>query len=235
MRYKKVLCVLFIGFCVVGMIYAGNGLLNTRNTYHDAKEGYRVLQEQKKHYETRQEHKEDDLTEAMREINPDYIAWIAIEGTNINYPIVQASQGYLKQDFYGKESISGTLFINSEQEPFKDLNTIIFGHNMKDGSMFSDLKKYLNKAWYEKHPYIKIQHEGQSTIYEVISVQILSEKDTRVYEYLFDSEEYKAFLRESLLQSSINTEKVINDSPVITLSTCYGTSKRLIITAQEVC
>lgn len=232
MRYKRYLSALFIGICIIGASYAGYGLFHARNAYDTADRRYKVLQELRKDYKT--EENTDSFTEAMQEINPDYMAWIEVEGTSIDYPIVQADEKYLNRDFYGNDSVSGSLFVNGSQEPFKDLNTIIFGHNMKDGSMFSGLKNYLHKTWFENHSIIKIQYKGQSLSYKVFSVNILPEEDTASYVYQFNNREYEDFLKELLLNSMIDSGVEIHDAPIITLSTCYGTGKRLIIAAQEV-
>ncbi|MEX0125368.1 sortase domain-containing protein, partial [Clostridium butyricum] len=99
---------------------------------------------------------------------------------------------------------------------------------------FSGLKNYLHKTWFENHSIIKIQYKGQSLSYKVFSVNILPEEDTASYVYQFNNREYEDFLKELLLNSLIDSGVEIHDAPIITLSTCYGTGKRLIIAAQEV-
>lgn len=232
MRYKRYLSALFIGICIIGASYAGYGLFHARKAYDTADRRYKVLQELRKDYKTKEN--TDSFTEAMQEINPDYMAWIEVDGTSINYPIVQADEKYLNRDFYGNESVSGSLFVSRSQEPFRNLNTIVFGHNMKDGSMFSGLKKYLDKTWFENHSIIKIQFKGHSLSYKVFSVQVVPEEDTASYVYQFSNGEYEDFLKELSLNSLLDSGKEIDNAPIITLSTCYGTGKRLIIAAQEV-
>ena len=89
---------------------------------------------------------------ALSEINPDIVAWIYIEGTEINYPVVQGSdnQYYLKHLFNGKWNSSGCIFLDSRNTPdFSDRHSIIYGHHMKNGTMFSGLTEYKKQEFYE--------------------------------------------------------------------------------------
>lgn len=177
-----------------------------------------------------------DVESVMASINPNYIAWLKIEDTSIDYPIVHGeSEVYLVTDFQGEESISGTLFVSTIQNPFKDRNTVIFGHNMKDGSMFGGLKKYLQKGFYKNHKTIQINYNGRNEEYTIFSVQIVGENDDRALAYTFqDSEEYSEFLQIMEEKSLVEThEKPGAESSIVTLSTCHGTTNRLIIQAYK--
>ena len=92
----------------------------------------------------------------LKSINEDIIAWIEIEGTNINYPIIKNENNYyLKHSFDKKYNSNGAIF-TTNIFPFKDDETIVYGHNMKNGSMFSNLGKYLNKEFLDLHSKYKI-------------------------------------------------------------------------------
>lgn len=222
-------CVLCIGYSVLSLIQA-------KKMYDEAEKQYCLLAVKKDEIaEMAEDVKEDALTEVMKEINPDYIAWIEIDGTTIDYPIVMGGkEEYLKHNFEGDKDICGTLFINAAQAPFKDLNTIIFGHNMKNGSMFGSLKKYLDEEWLRAHPNIKIQYKGMDIFYEIFSVKIVGESDCSPYTYVFNQEEYKAFLQQALDTSVVNTGKRLEGNAILTLSTCYGKNKRLLILAEKI-
>lgn len=234
MKLRNSLFGLLIIVCLIGIGYAASGLIQAYKVYYTEDRQYQALVDKKNELEGKEmEEEKDALTEKMKEINQDYVAWIDIKGTTINYPIVRDKKNYLKINFEGKESICGTLFVSAAQNPFKDYNTVIFGHNMKDGSMFGTLKKYLDQKWFKEHQHIEIQFDGQNIIYEVFSVQIIDEDDAMPYTCIFDTEDiYGAFLQEAKKRSVIDDDNCLNKLPVITLSTCHGKGKRLIIVAQ---
>ena len=99
-----------------------------------------------------------NFEELMRE-NPDTIGWIRVPDTNIDYPIVQGTDNdfYLNHDFYGKESIGGAIYLDFEsQGDFVGRNNILYGHNMKNGSMFKDIVKYKDEEYFMEHQDITV-------------------------------------------------------------------------------
>lgn len=104
----------------------------------------------------------------LQEINPDVVGWLYSEGTTINYPVLQGDNGYyLKHLMDGSYNADGSIFVDSNnQAGFADGNTIIYGHNMKDGMMFAELLNYADQAYYEAHPVIWLLTPGQN--YQII-------------------------------------------------------------------
>ena len=101
--------------------------------------------------------------DALSEINPDIVAWIYIEDTEINYPVVQGTdnQYYLKRLFNGKWNGSGCIFLDSRNSPdLSDRHSIIYGHHMKNGTMFSGLTEYKKQGFYEGHPVVLLMMSG---------------------------------------------------------------------------
>ena len=95
--------------------------------------------------------------EALEEINDNVIGWIILEGTPINYPVVQGEDNdfYLRHLFDGRWNPSGSIFLDYLNSPrFTDHHTIIYGHNMQDGSMFAAIESYMYQEFYDNHPYI---------------------------------------------------------------------------------
>ena len=92
--------------------------------------------------------------EELKKINPDIVGWIKIEGTAIDYPIVHTdnNETYLNTDFEGKKSMAGTIYLDFESEPdFSGRHNIIYGHHMKNGTMFKDIIKYKDEAFFKEH------------------------------------------------------------------------------------
>lgn len=148
------------------------------------------------------------------EQNADCIGWIFIDGTNINYPVMHTPdnpQKYLRLSFEKKYSQSGVPFLDGRCS-LQDGNLIIYGHNMKNGTMFSDLKKYLDTACREAHKMIEFQTADGVFLFEVIDVIRTNISDERY--------------------NQINS----TDGRTLMLSTCYGSAKsdRLLIIAKEV-
>jgi len=93
--------------------------------------------------------------QALAEINPDVVGWITVEGTGIDYPIVQTDNNktYLKRLFDGKTNRAGCIFLDcGNAGDFSDANNVIYGHHLRSGTMFSPLLKYKDQTYYDEHP-----------------------------------------------------------------------------------
>lgn len=176
-----------------------------------------------------------DIHEAdLRKINPDYKCWISIPGAGIEYPVVQHedNQYYLTHNFNGEEHRAGSIFADSAVVPFAGDNTIIYGHNMKDGSMFGGLKKYRDQSFFQKNPRIMVFSQGKWRECPVFSCQIRSENDAGAYRTNLMQEEWARFLEEMKRLSIYDTGVIpLGDEHLITLSTCLNKNQRLIVQA----
>lgn len=93
--------------------------------------------------------------EALQSINSDVVGWIYCEGTDINYPVLQGEDNdfYLHRTYDGAENRAGSIFVEAlNARGFADSNTIIYGHHMKNGSMFATLRNWADQEYYEEHP-----------------------------------------------------------------------------------
>ncbi len=164
-------------------------------------------------------------------LNSDTIGWIRFdpEPAIINYPIVQGkdNQEYLHKTFSANDNSLGTIFLNVENNPnFRDQNSIIYGHRMKDGSMFRHLQDYEDRAFWEANPYFYIYTpDGQELIYHIYSMgEVLDTSDTYLTEFNTE-EEYQNFLNMTKQVSLYDTGiEVTTSDTIVTLSTCTSAS-----------
>ncbi len=157
-------------------------------------------------------------------INSDVCAWIRVPDTNINFPVVHSSNNdkYLKRNIYGGYSRGGTVFVDANiSNPFTCKNTVIYGHNLMNGTMFSQIKKYSNSEFYNAHNIIYIYlPNGEIREYKVLSLHIVNADSKNIYNpYVTDIEKYSEFVFQNNKISGINAEIYSNDN-MITLSTC---------------
>jgi SrtB family sortase len=170
---------------------------------------------------------------ALLSQNPEYRMWITIPGTNIDYPAVQHEDNlyYLDHDFLGEEQISGSIFLDKKSTA-SSKNTILYGHNMKDGTMFADLKKYRDRAYWEEHPCLRIYRNGQWLECPIFSCQLKYETDAAALRTEFLPGEWEDYLREMSAASLYDTGICPDpEKRILTLSTCYGSSERMLVQA----
>jgi sortase B len=125
-------------------------------------------------------HGDIDPFEALRGINPDIIGWITVGGTRIDYPVVRGRDNdyYLVNDIYGERSRAGAIFMDYRSMADSPVR-VIYGHHMKDGSMFGDLFKFLQPHFMEKHPYIILYGaDGGYEVFRIAEVRYWDETDT---------------------------------------------------------
>lgn len=176
---------------------------------------------------------------ALQEINPDAIGWIEIPDTIISYPMVHGEDNlyYLTHTFRKEDSKSGSIFLETKNDmDFGDLHTIIYGHNMKNGSMFAGLKEYSSKSYLTAHPYVYIDLADGSHCYQIFSCHEASTSDN-CYTIGYQHDEVYAEFLESLESASLydtGVEVGVEDS-VITLSTCTKNgTRRFVVHAKKI-
>lgn len=224
---KNFLEYILIVFFSVVLLIAGNRLYKIWEEYHVAGDEYEKLRqyieepgaeketEQNKHETDNQEASID--FESLKKINPDIVAWIHIEDVGIDYPIVQGTDNehYLHYTFSGEANIAGSIFLDYRNNGFLDYKAILYGHNMRDGSMFAALKN----LDISEQPVIEIYTPDHTLQYLALSVEYVSPND-KIYEI-----------------ADINAQDgSIERFPAeLILSTCSSDStRRLVIIAERV-
>lgn len=179
--------------------------------------------------------------EKLKTTNPDTVGWLKVEGTKVEYPVVQGKNNsfYLNHSFNKEYNAAGWIFADyTNNFDEMDKNTVIYGHNRKDGSMFYTLKDVLKKEWYKDETKRKITFitENGENIYETFSVYQI-EAETYYLTTKFSSNvEYKKFLNTIKNRSIENFNVDVNEEDeILTLSTCANNNKyRVVLHAKKV-
>lgn len=234
MRKKKVFCSMLILLCLIGSVIGGYQAYKMIREYFKSSSSYTELEDYitfpADDYGSQSGEQEDNYQipvidfDNLKKINSDIIGWIYIEGTNINYPIVQGRDNkyYLKHLFNKEWNSSGCIFLDSRNSvDLSDRHSIIYGHHMRDGKMFSDLMKYKQQSFYEKHPEIFILTPDMNYKLIVFSCFVTSTKDN-AWKIDFDSEnDFDEWLNKSLNKSCFKYDiKPTVEDRIVTLSTC---------------
>jgi len=176
------------------------------------------------------------LDEEMLKINSDYICWIRIDGTNIDYPVVRGldNEMYLNTSFRGEKSITGTVFMDyriygnllADRTDEIIPHIIIYGHNLRQGGIFTDLRKLLNNQFLEENNIVKLIVNDQVIEYEIFSVR-RSDIEDPAYHLNFDASN-------SFPRFANKIDAPLRATQILTLSTCVTSNNdddRLIVQA----
>lgn len=180
--------------------------------------------------------------------NPDLVGILEVVGTDINYPVMQTindPEYYLRRDFYGDESTAGTLFVDYRCDIVNPTtNTIIYGHNMRSGTMFGGLKRYLKPDYYQSHKKIIFKTLYEEQEYEIVGVGLSAvgyddDENYKYYDFInaVTGSELQEFL--NTIQSLSVYDETIDISAtdkILTLSTCnsYTEDGRMFVVAKRV-
>lgn len=163
--------------------------------------------------------------------NGDAVAWIQVDGTAIDYPVFRsgpntADDFYLNHDRYKKAKSAGSLYVQQVNSgDFTDPNTVIYGHNMRNGSMFGTLKKFRNTAFFNENRNITVYTKGHILKYEIFSAFVFDDRHIINSYDFYNAESYQNFLDicknpVSVSKNVIKDASVTTDDKIITLSTC---------------
>ena len=167
--------------------------------------------------------------EGLKKVNPDVIAWIQIPALDISYPVVQGNDNYyyLHHMFDGQANKNGSIFVDYHNQPdFTDSNTIVYGHNMKNGNMFGTLDHYQDQSLYQQYPCFYIYVPGSVLEYQIISCYA-GRNGSAGYTYAFpEPEDFQKFVDTVLSYSGYDTGVLVADTDhIVTLSTCVNTDR----------
>ena len=186
--------------------------------------------------------------EELQKENDEIIAWIEIEDTNINYPVVQAKDNdfYLTHNYKKEYSSSGSLFLDKDFDMTNgSSNYLIYGHRNKQGLMFEDLMKYAKEDFYKEHTKIKLTTNKEDSLYEVLAVfysKVYYKTDKNVFRYYYfvnaeNEQEYNDFVKNAKKASIYDTGiSAQYGEQLMTLSTCEYSQEdgRFVVVCKKV-
>ena len=177
----------------------------------------------------------------LKEQNNETVAWIKVNNTNIEYPVVKADNNnfYLNHSFDKSKNSAGWIFADYRNKfDGTDKNIVIYGHNMRDDSMFGSLKNILNSDWYdnEENTSISLYTENEKNIYKVFSIYKIESEDYYIKTEFENSNEFEQFektiKKRSIKEFNIDISKSDN---ILTLSTCANNNKyRVVLHAKKI-
>lgn len=170
--------------------------------------------------------------EKLKEINEDTVAWIKVNGTDIEYPVVKTNNNeyYLFHSLDKTNSNAGWVFMDYRNKlDGTDQNIIIYGHNRKDGSIFGSLKNVLKKTWYNKEDNLEVElwTENGKEIYQVFSVYEIEDEDYYISTTFVNYNDFLNNIKSrSIKDFGVNLSE---ENSIITLSTCSNTNKKRVV------
>ena len=170
------------------------------------------------------------------------MGWINYNSNKIDYPIVKSSDNeyYLNRTFEKSYNQAGSIFMDYRNKSFDDKNVVLYGHAMKDNTMFGSLKDIFNKGFFDidDNNYIRVTDTNNTEItYKIFSYYIIESEEYYITTSFDSDDSFKSFVNTLIKRSyrDFNVE-VSSDDNILTLSTCYGstgTSKRKVIHAKR--
>ncbi len=175
--------------------------------------------------------------EELLKINPDVCAWITIDGTQIDYPVLRGENNlsYINKDVYGRFALAGSIFLDCRNSrDFTDSYNLLYGHHMAEHHMFGDLDLFENEAFFRKNTTGKLLLPGKVYDLQVLAYLRVSAAEDEIFDvdiYRGNSMPVVRFAQQKAQLRSEELEKVTEDDRILALSTCSSdfTDARVIV------
>lgn len=243
-RSKKIITVILIiivFFCALQIYQKRLGYYTDSNNYENLK-SLSPLSDSAINTDLDKHKKDTENEKNLKDMNSDYKFWIKVDGTNIDFPVVQGKDNdfYLHHNFNKEKSFSGSIFVDSSNDLNNDSNIVIYGHNMRNDTMFAQMKHFKNENFFDENKYITLYKDGKKLNFEIFSVYLSNAKDldSELKLSFSNKESYETYLKEQADKSLFKRE-VIDLQPnnkIITLVTCSYEfdDARIVVVAKEV-
>ena len=240
---KKLISIVLFLFFIILFVVSGIKIINY---FKDAKSNEKIFDEISKDIVIEEDNTDSDNTKynidfaSLKQKNPDTVGFIKVNGTDIEHVVVKGKNNsyYLSHNFEKNENSAGWIFADYRNKlDGTDKNIIIYGHNMRNNTMFGTLKNILNIDWQENENNRNITFitENESALYEVFSVYQIEAEDYYM-KTDFNNEEFKKYVNTMKSRSIYDFDVEIDeDDSILTLSTCGNDNKyRVILHAKKV-
>ena len=242
---KIIIIIILLLIIILGITYIVVELTNAnkdKNTYKDVSNIFHDIDKKEDIHEQR--------INKLKELHESYenvVSWLEIEGTDINYPIVQTTDNdyYLNHNYKNEKSSAGAIYFDKDVNINESDNLQIYGHRNKYGLMFEPLIKYAKKDFYEEHKTINLTTLEEDATYEILAIfysRVYYSNETNVFRYYYfvnaESEEaYNEFVSNAKKASKFDTgvDAKYGDK-LITLSTCEYSREngRFVVVAKKI-
>ncbi|MGN1297056.1 MAG: class B sortase [Clostridia bacterium] len=229
-------------FFIILFVFSGFKIimwfLNNRENKKIAEEISQAITIDEENVEEKEKYKVD--FQALKDKNSDTVGFLKVNGTNIEYTVVKGTNNsyYLKHNFNKESNSAGWIFADYKNKvDGTDKNLVIYGHNMRDDSMFGSLKNILNDDWHneEENKYVTFITENDNSIYEVFSVYQVADEDYYITTDFKDNE-FNDFIKTIKSRSKFDFGVDVNENDnILTLSTCANNNKyRVVLHAKKI-
>lgn len=248
MKNLKSRLIMFV--LLVGLVFSGYKIVDYFYTSYDEKQNFNNVEKlvESEYEDEKIQYNDFEILKKYKKVyekNNDLVGWIKIKNTNIDYPVMLTKDDYsyyLKRNFNKKSSIYGTPFVGEGCgiNPNSD-NVIIYGHNMKNGTMFADLNKYKDKEFYESHKEVQFDTLTEEGTYKVVYAFVteVNKKDSfKYYEKINwnSKDEFNEYVSNLEQRKLYDTgEKIKKKDKLLTLSTCEKASdnSRMVVVCKK--
>lgn len=219
--------------CIIVIVISGYNIFTTLKDYKKADNVYSQIRDTKENSKN-----EEEVAKDLSAINSDYKFWINVEGTNIDYPVVQGDDNkfYLNHDFYKNYLPAGSIFLDYRNDFETDYNSVIYGHHMRNSTMFGQMEKFKDKDFFDSNKVINIKTNDNTYQYEIFAIGVY-DSDFGYNDVDFSNEEdFNNFLNKILSKSMYSRDIVTSKNQIITLSTCsyeYDDARTVIFAVRK--
>ncbi|MGM9941841.1 MAG: class B sortase [Bulleidia sp.] len=233
-KFGRIVTDIILVIALGAACFSGWKLYQGLSTYNQSKSSYDTLRDaavkkpEVSQPDSSQEQESDDTLvidhAAMAAINPDYVGWIHMKNSDISYPMVQGTDNeyYLNHLYTKEENYVGSVFLDcNSSRDFTDRNTVIYAHNVKNGTMFMEIARFEDPSWYADHDVLEIYTASQNyRLYPVAG--ILTTGSDNYVSYAFESDEaYMNYVNRFVSNSTFQSNQTVTpQDQTVLLSTC---------------